>query len=166
MYCGWREREKDRSLLFATFTFVSFVISCRIFNLIEDNSAAVYLEKSLVYFVQFLFECIHGSHMFEISANIAQPILLSQYITHSINSFSQLAVGLPVLFTVLHCDPYHYDYMYVLALYVYYMVSMHLMGLVDLRFTKNLADQKLINVRKFASVSGKHLVLVCRTQFK
>lgn len=95
----------------------------RIFKLIEDNSASIYLQKSLVFFVQFLFECTHG-------------------------------IGLPILFAVFHFDPYHYDYMYVLGLYMYYMVSMHLAALLDLRFTKNLADQKLISGRKFANVSG------------
>lgn len=94
----------------------------RIFTLIEENSATVYLQKSLVFFAQSLFE------------------LTSSF-------------GLALVFLVMHFDPHRSDYTYVVLLYIFSMLAQHLYALLDLRFTKTVADLKVMQDRKFAATN-------------
>lgn len=94
----------------------------RIFNLIEDNSAAVYLQRSLVFFAQT-------------GLDLAQ------------------SVGLVLVFVTLHFDPHRSDYSYLVMLYFYNIVVTHLNALLDQRFTKIVADLKIVHDRKFAATN-------------
>lgn len=94
----------------------------RIFTLIEENSATVYLQKSLVFFAQSLFDLTS-------------------------------CCGLALVFVVMHFDQYRSEYTYIVLMYMCSMVGQHLYTLLDLRFTKIVADLKVVHDRKFAATS-------------